>query len=179
LSALSAVLLLTLGAARPLPDPRDEREGELATQCIQLYRLQPTQVPLDAAGCEDAGYGLEFMRERGDELRALEQRHADEREHARAEAAARAEARAHRGELEAPCRALAFDAGPGPDGGAALCARAGLSPGVFAAQLAREQSLQRLADQQDESRQRRTGLLALGASVVVAALALRWRARRG
>ncbi len=172
---MPALVALLLAAARPLPDPADLREGQRATQCVHLYRLQPTAVPTDSAGCEDAGYGLEFMRERDGEIRALEQKHADELAHAREEAAARTEARAHRAELEEPCRELAFDAGPGPDGGALLCARAGWTPTVFAARLGREQSQQRLRDQERLALLRR---LVLGAGSVGLLAFWLWRRRR-
>jgi hypothetical protein len=166
-----ALLALALAAARPLPDPSNPDEGERATQCVLLYRLRTPDVPTDSAACEDAGYGLEFMRERDGEIRALEQRHTDELAQAKDRSRARTSAKAQRATLQGPCIELALGTGPGPDGGAEVCALAGWSPTQVSALLARERAAANAKDGGKPS------AIELGLGLVAAGLglgALRW-----
>lgn len=167
---------LVLAAVSPLPDAKDPRSGQLATQCVFLYRLQPQDRPTGAAACDEAGYGLDFMRARWTEIAALEAARKAQLQATIEEATLTQAALARRRELEPLCQALAFGEGPGPEGGEKTCTRADLPLVHFTRIRARQESQARAAA---EKRQRAAffqGVGTLGA-LAVGGLAM-WALRR-
>lgn len=131
----------TAKTVKPLPKANDLAAGQLATQCVFYYRLEPTDLPVDDRICERDGYGLDFMRAHWADVEEVEKKRAEAMAHARVESQKREWALAHKAELEAPCRDLAFDAGPGPDAGADMCRRAGWPDYYFTRKATRERIL--------------------------------------
>ena len=167
---------LLLLAVHPLPDAKDPRAGQLATQCVFLYRLQPQDQATGDAACAAAGYGLEFMRARWSEIDAMEAQRKAQLQATIDEATLTQAALARRTQLEPLCQALAFGEGPGPEGGEKTCTRADLPLVHFTRIRARQDSQAREAD---AKQQRRTVLFAVGTLFAVGAGVLAmWALRR-
>lgn len=124
---LAAVALLQAEPERiaPMPGPEDHQAQVDATACVLYFRLEEFTPGVDSQVCARAGYGVGFMALHDGELRDRERQRAANIEAARKEGALIREARDRKEELQAPCEALAFGRGPGPDGGQELCDRAG------------------------------------------------------
>jgi hypothetical protein len=170
------LLALALALIKPLPDATSPADGQLATQCVQYFRLQPTQIPISSEQCDREGYGMDFLRLRWKEIDALEQAHRDHLKVSMAKAQKRKEALLRHAELEMPCEQLALETGPGPDGGQELCDLADWQRAPIILRHEHDEREARLALQRRQARVRMV-MGALTALVAMAGLAL-LRSRR-